>query len=95
MKCPTCNDEGFVDRPDNIVETHVRLFGGDIVTHTTNLGGIDACRDCTIRSEVEFLHATQIDHLIRESENDKRSILSNTDSISGTAGNGEARPSAV
>ena len=48
MKCPTCNDEGFVDRPDNIVETHVRLFGGDIVTHTTNLGGIDACRDCTI-----------------------------------------------
>ena len=89
MTCQTCGGEGFVTRPDNIVEGFARYADGIAVEQHTNLGGVDACPDCTHRAEMEYLHHTQINHLLRESENDKRSVLSDTDSISGTAGDGE------
>ena len=91
MICKTCNGLGYIDKPDVFIEMLTDITGGEMEIQRTNFGGIDSCPLCQKRSEVEYLHHTQIQHL-KGNSNDKRTVRTTPHSIPGAARNGEAVP---
>jgi hypothetical protein len=63
MSCKTCDGKGYIIRPVEFIQHEVKeevwcewLLGFKLVSKfvTSEIGGLDACPDCTKASEAEY-----------------------------------------